>query len=187
MWEAWITSASPSTPAHYFERGPGGLHTAGRIGSGCMVTGMAAALSSAGTMNTSSLSETLTNAPASGLRYVALGGTSPTYAGLPLPISLAFAGSPGCDINIAFSVLTPPTSATALMLPYTWSAAIAGARIRTQWAVDDGGLLRTSNGLDHSVPYSTAWPVRRVYATSFGTTPPPTGSLASNGLVTEFR
>jgi hypothetical protein len=187
MWEVWIRTVTATTPTHYFERGPGGAHTAGAVGTGCTVTGQSGPLTSRGTTNLAQVSETLTNAPAVATRYVTLGFAGNSYGGLPLPVSLAATGSVGCFINIDFRLLLPPTTATTLTAPYPWSVGVAGARFRTQWVVDDQGLIRTSNGLDHSIPYSTAWPVRRVYATSFSTSaPPPSGTVTANGLVTQF-
>jgi hypothetical protein len=183
MWQVYIKSNSSNSPTHFFERGPGSTHVAGIVGQGCTMSGSTAPLASSGSTNATRLSETLANGPTSGTPFVAIGLTSPTFGGKTLPVSIG--GS--CFINISFLLYVPATTTTSFTVPYTWSTSLAGARFRTQWAVDDKGFLKTSNGLDHSIPYSTAWPTRRVYARSFGTTPPATGSIQNNGLVTEFR
>ncbi|MHC5072523.1 MAG: hypothetical protein ACYTGO_18780, partial [Planctomycetota bacterium] len=183
MWQVYIKSNSSNTPTHFFERGPGSTHVAGMVGTGCTMSGATAPLTSSGSTNTTRLSETLANGPATGTPVVAIGLTSNTYGGKTLPVSIGG----GCFINISFLLYVPATTPTSFTVPYTWSIAAGGTRFRTQWAVNDQGALRTSNGLDHSMPYGSGWPTRRVYTTSFGTTPPATGAMQSNGLVTEFR
>ncbi len=183
MWQVYIKSNSSNSPTHFFERGPGSTHVAGVVGQGCAISGNTTSLASSGSTNTTRLSETLANGPTSGSPLVAIGVTSPNYGGKPLPISLGG----GCFLNISLLLYLPASTTTTFTVPYTWSASLAGLRFRTQWAVNDQGQLKTSNGLDHSIPYSSAWPTRRVYATSFGTTLPTTGSIQSNGLVAEFR
>lgn len=183
MWQVYIKSNSSNSPTHFFERGPGSTHVAGIVGQGCAMSGSSNPLGSSGSTSTAGLTETLANGPTSGTPIVVIGSTSPSYGGNTLPISLGG----GCFLNISMLLYLPATTTTSFTANFTWTTSLAGRRVRTQWAVDDKGLLRTSNGLDHSIPYSSGWPTRRVYATSFGTTLPTTGAIQSNGLVTEFR
>lgn len=44
LWEVIISQSTPVTPTHFFERGPGGTHTAGWTGAGCTITGGSVAL-----------------------------------------------------------------------------------------------------------------------------------------------
>lgn len=187
MWEVYISKVSATSPTYFFERGPGSRHVSGAIGTGCTVTGQSAPLTSSGNVTRTALTESLANAPASGIRFVAVGTTADSWSGLPLPVDLSLIGSPGCQLHIDLVGLLAPTSATSLSSNFTWSAALAGERIRTQWVVDDGGRVRTSNGLDHSIPHdATTWPLRRCWATGFGANLPSTGSIQRNGLVTLF-
>ncbi|MHC4899304.1 MAG: hypothetical protein ACYTGW_19605 [Planctomycetota bacterium] len=191
MWEVHISGNSGNSPTHYFERGPGTTHRPGVLGEGCSMSGKSAPLTSSGGTNTSSVAERLTNGPSSGTPIVAIGNASGQWSGANLPVSLAFAGSPECFININVVTYLPATNSSIFAAHYTWSTAIAGLRFRTQWAVNDRGFIRTSNGLDHSIPYlndaTNAWPQTRVWATRFGTTLPTTGTVDANGLVTQFR
>lgn len=140
------------------------------------------------------MNNTLANGPLSAPAAMMLGDTSPTFSGLPLPVSLGFIGSPTCALNINvllfLSAATTATGTATMPIPYTMSPALSGSRLRTQWLALDGATIRTSNGLDHSVPYNATtgrpWPQNRVYANGFGMTPPPSGLVQNNGLVVEW-
>jgi len=191
MWEVRVSSSSASTPTHYFERGPGSTHKPAVLGNGCRLTGQTAPLTSSGGISTTAWAETLANGPATGLALIALGDTSDGWRGQKLPFSLLFAGSPACSININILTYVSPTTTWLFVRPYKWHPALAGVRIRSQWAIIDKGFIRTSNGLDHSFPYAnsatSAWPMARVWANAFGNEPPKVGTVEVNGLVTEFR
>lgn len=193
IWEAYIASSNPVTPTQFYERGPGSTHTAGFLGTGCLVTGAANPMTATGSISNTTVLNTLANGPVSSTATLMFGDTANTVGGIPLPLDLALIGSAGCFLHINPIVfLSFPTTAaggSSTSFAIVMSPAISGSRLRTQWVALDGAQLKTSNGLDHSVPYSTAgvpWPLGRVYATSFGTTPPATGSIQANGLVTEW-
>ncbi len=191
MWEVHITWNSANTPTHYFEGGPGSSHQPAVLGKGCTVTGQTAPLISSGGISTTAWAEKLLNGPATGLALIAIGDTADKWSGQTLPFSLLLAGSPACSININILTYVPPTTTWLFARPYKWHPGLAGIRVRSQWAITDQGFIRTSNGLDHSFPYAngttSAWPTARVWANSFGTSLPTTGTLDANGLVTQFR
>lgn len=189
LWEVKITSNSSNSPYHLFEIGPSPKHHAGIVGKGCQAFGQTLPLTSRGWSTTTQIYEILTNAPAStaGARYVAIGTTRVLHGGRRLPIDLATFGSPGCDLNIDLSAVVSPTTPTTLSYSYVWTPGLAGLRFRTQWALDDNGWTRTSNGLNHALPFHTAWPTRTCEANSFGSTFPTKGTLHHRGLVVQFR
>jgi hypothetical protein len=191
VWEVLITSSTPVAPRVFHERGPGTTHFAGRIGAGCAAGGTA--LDAIGNTTATRITNTLANGPASAPAALMFGSTSATWNALPLPVNLAFVGSPSCDIHIDalvfLSTTTSPSGTATLPITIAMSPGISGHRFRTQW-VAIGTSIVTSNGLDHSVPYSVPtgrpWPQARVYANGFGTTPPLTGLSLRDGLVTEW-
>lgn len=191
IWQVHISQASANTPTHYFESGPSSAHMPGTLGTGCAMSGQTSPLTSSGGLSTTALAERLSNGPASGLALVAVGNIADEWSNTRLPVDLVFAGSPGCFLHINILMYLPPTTPWLFARPYKWGPKLSGKRIRTQWAVADKGFLRTSNGLDHSFPYTdnttNRWPSSRVWATSFGSTTPATGTVDTNGLVVEFR
>lgn len=194
LWEVIITASNPVTPTQFYERGPGTTHTAGRVGVGCAISGGTSPLTLSGTATTTSVSNTLTNGPPNAPAVFVIGDTSPTFNGLPLPFNLALIGSPNCDLNINpilfLSTATDASGGSSFPIPFTMSPSVSGSRLRTQFAAVDGTAIVTSNGLDHGIPYTAAtgkpWPQARVYANGWGATPPATGSIQANGLVTEW-
>jgi len=194
LWEVIIFGTTPVTPTQFYERGPGTTHVAGWVGAGCPISGSSVDLAATGSINATTMANSLANGPLSAPAALMIGDTSSTYNGIPLPLNLGIIGSPACDLNInvlAFlSAGTTGTGTASLSLPYTMSPAISGQRLRTQWLAIDGSVVVTSNGLDHSVPYNATtgrpWPQTRVYANGWGATPPASGSIQANGLVTQF-
>ena len=198
LWEVNVSGTTPVLPTQFYERGPGSTHTAGRIGNGCVPAGGTLAMSSTGSVASavpSAMIDQLNNGPATAPAILMIGDTGATFSSLPLPIDLVIIASPGCFLHINVLATVPfTTSATGVVvstLYYTMSPSLSGQRLRTQWAaVDSIAKVCTSNGLDQSVPYSAttgiAWPQNRVYANGFGSTPPATGTLQGNGLVTEW-
>lgn len=194
LWEVIISATTPVTPTHFFERGPGVTHTAGWVGSGCPITGGSTDLAATGSISATAMANSLASGPANAAAALMIGDTSPTYNGLPLPLNLAVIGSPNCFLNINVLVFlssgTTAAGSASVSLPYTMAPSISGQRLRAQWLALDGLTIVTSNGLDHSVPYNATtgrrWPQNRVYANGWGTTPPPTGAVQGNGLVTQW-
>ena len=195
LQEIYVMTATPLTPTHFFERGPVAPHTAGPVGTGCTATGQTAPLNATGTASATTIANTLANGPASAPAALLYGDTSNMFGSLPLPLNLAIINSPGCFLNInPIVILSATTSATGSAthsLTYTLTPTLSGQRLRTQWAAADGAVLRTSNGLDHATPFGGTgipWPAARVYAISFGSTPPAIGtSLGVQGLITEWH
>lgn len=194
LWEVIISQTVPVLPTQFYERGPGTTHTAGWVGNGCTISGGTLPLTASGSITSTTMNNTLANGPLSAPAALMIGDTSPTFNGLPLPVNLGFIGSPTCDLNINvllfLSTATTATGTATFPVPYTMSPSISGSRLRTQWLAIDGTSIVTSNGLDHGVPYNATtgkrWPQNRAYANNFGATPPPTGSVQGNGLVTEW-
>jgi len=190
IWQVQITATSGSTPIQYFESGPGDTHLPGVLGTGCPMSGQTAPLTSTGGTTTTILAERLWNGPATGQALLLLGDESPRWWGNKLPLRMDFAGSPTCFLQLNVVAMVPPTTTWLFAYPYRWIPELAGVRLRTQWVVQDKGLPRTSNGLDHSFPYSSgtasAWPQARVWAGGFGNTPPAEGIVEATGLVTGF-
>lgn len=197
LWEVVTLSSTPVTPTYFYERGPGTTHTAGALGGGCSVTGGINPLTATGTATATTMLNTLTNGPASSTAILLFGDSSDLLAGaIPLPFNLGLVGSPRCWLEINpfadVAVATTAAGGASLSLTYALSPAISGQRLRTQWvAVDASFAIVTSNGLDHSFPYNattgTPWPLARVYANGFGATPPASGTIQANGLVTQYR
>ncbi len=197
LWEVIIFGATPVTPTQFYERGPGTIHTAGFVGRGCMISGGINPLANTGTTTssaTSTVTNNLTNGPLNAPGALMIGDTSDLFSGLPLPLNLGFIGSPTCDLNINALVFLPVTTTAtgtaAFPIPFTMSPSVSGTRLRTQYLALDVSSIVTSNGLDHSVPFNATtgkpWPHTRVYANGWGATPPATGLLQINGLVTEY-
>jgi hypothetical protein len=193
--ETFIRSTTPVSPTHFFERGPGSTHTAGPVGNGCNATGQTSPMNAIGTTTRTTITNSVSLAPASALAALWLGDTGSMWGPFTLPVDLVILGSPGCFVNInlvlpVLGTLTSASGTASSSLPYTLNPSNSGVRFRTQWFAVDGGTIRSSNGLDHSTPHGgtgLTWPQGRVYATGFGTALPPTGSLqASIGLVTEW-
>jgi hypothetical protein len=191
IWEVLIWSTTPVAPTIYHERGPGTTHFAGRIGAGCSAGG--AALTATGYVSATTITNTLVNGPPSAPAVLMFGSTSALWNALPLPVNLAFLGSPSCDVHIDAlvfrSTTTTPSGTATLPITYARTPGISGQRFRAQWVVV-GSSIVTSNGLDHSVPYDALtgrpWPQSRVFANGFGTTTPVTGLIQQFGLVTEW-
>lgn len=194
LWEVIITSTTPVTPTQFYERGPGTTHVAGFVGTGCPITGATTPLTLTGTTSATSVGNTLTNGPANAPAVFMVGDTANTFSGLPLPLNLGLIGSPNCNLNINpvlfLSTATDAAGGSSFPIPYTMSPSLSGSRLRTQFAAIDVATVVTSNGLDHSVPYNAStgkpWPQARVYANGWGGTPPATGTIQANGLVTEW-
>lgn len=194
LWELITYGTTPVTPTHFYERGPGTTHTAGWVGTGCTISGGVSPLANSGTTTATTVSNNLTNGPLNAPGALMVGDTSPLFSGLPLPLNLGFIGSPNCNLNINallfLNVTTSATGTAAFPIAFTMSPSISGSRLRTQYMALDGLSIVTSNGLDHSVPYNATtgkpWPQTRVYANGWGATPPPTGTIQINGLVTEW-
>ncbi len=193
--ETFIRSSAPVSPTHFFERGPGSTHTAGPVGTGCTATGQSSPMNLVGTSNSSAITNNLTFGPASAPAALWIGDTANMWGPFNLPWNMAPLGSPTCDVNInlILQVTAGVTSAAGALpssFPYVLGPFTSAVRFRTQWIALDGGTLRSSNGLDHGTPYNASgvpWPCARVYSSGFVTTPPPSGSLQSNGLVTQFH
>jgi hypothetical protein len=195
LWEVIITGSNPVTPTLFFERGPGTTHTAGWVGKGCPISTSTTPLAATGTITTTAFTNNLANGPLSSVALLLVGDTSNQFMTLPLPFNLGGIGSPNCDLNInmitiMLTMVTTATGTAASSIPYTMSPAVSGLRLRTQWAALDGPNIVTSNGLDHSVPHNAttgkAWPQNRAYANGWSPTPPATGTIQGNGLVTEW-
>lgn len=195
-WQVVTLGTTPVTPTQFYERGPGSTHTAGALGVGCPITGSVTPMGATGTISGTTMTNNMTAGPASTTAILLFGTASDLLGGaVPLPVNLAFIGSPACDLNIDpfadLAVATTATGTATRSLPYTMSPAVSGQRIRTQWvAVDASFAVVTSNGLDHAFPFNAstgnAWPLSRVYANNFGATPPASGTLQINGLVTQY-
>jgi hypothetical protein len=196
LWEVSYTSATPLSPTQFYERGPGSSHVAGVLGTGCTISGGSSPMGSSGTTSGTALTDTLAGGPANTTAHLLIGDAASLLGGtLPLPIDLALIGSPGCSLNLnvllSVPVATTATGGATFTLPYTMSPAVSGIRLRTQWvAIDATQLVRSSNGLDHGVPYNAttgkAWPQSRVHAYGFGPTPPATGTIEQIGVVTTW-
>ncbi len=192
--ETFIRSTTPISPTYFYERGPGSTHTAGVVGNGCTATGQSGPMNLVGTATTTTITNNLTLGPASAPAALWLGDTANMWGPFNLPWNMAPLGSPTCDVNInlIMSVVGTTTSAAgaaSATFPYVIGPFTSAVRFRTQWFAVDGGTLRSSNGVDQSTPYSATgvpWPCQRVYSSGFVTTPPATGSLQANGLVTQF-
>jgi hypothetical protein len=195
LWEVIIAGTNPVTPTQFYERGPGSTHTAGWVGRGCPISTSPTPLAATGTITSTTFNNSLASGPPSSVAMLLVGDTASQFMSLPLPFNLGGVGSPNCDLNInmitiMLTMLTTATGTAASSIPYTMSPALSGLRLRTQWVALDGSNIVTSNGLDHSVPHNattgTAWPQNRVYANGWSPTPPTTGTIQSNGLVTEW-
>jgi hypothetical protein len=140
------------------------------------------------------MTDTLVNGPALAPVVLLMGDEAEKLGGvLPLPFDLGLIGSPGCAVNInaltSFTTTSNASGGASFSLPFTMTPALSGVRLRTQWAAIDGSsLFRTSNGLDHCVPYHASgspWPQNTVYSSNFGPTPPATAySNYISGAVT---
>ncbi|MFO1053494.1 MAG: hypothetical protein U1F36_14875 [Planctomycetota bacterium] len=195
MWEVIILSSTPVTPTQFYERGPGTTIVAGAIGNGCTIAGGSTPLTATGSCTATQLSNNLANGPLGAPATLMYGDSSGLLGGTtPLPVNLGFLGSPSCFLEInPFAFESSATSATGTAtssLSYVLSPATSGIRLRTQWVAIDGFTLVTSNGLDFATPFNATsgkpWPLGRVYANGFGVTPPASGSIQANGLVTQW-
>ena len=197
LWEAYITSTTPATAKQFHERGyvaTAATYIPGMLGKGCTITGGGTPMDSAGSITPTTMTDNLSFGPPSSAAVLLLGDEADKLLGsIPLPINLAAIGSAGCFLHInamlGISQTTSATGAATFTFPYTNSVALAGARLRTQWAAIDGAnLVRTSNGLDYCIPYVSsvkAWPHQSVYSSNFGATPPATAfALYASGAVT---
>jgi hypothetical protein len=183
LWELYITSTAPQAKT-FHERGQTSSNfTAGVLGQGCTVTGGTAPMGSSGSINATTMTDTLINGPANAVSLLLLGNTSDKFLGtIPLPFDLSGIGSAGCYLNINFLLQFPMTTngsgGATFTLPYTNNPSLAGTRLRTQWgAIDSASTFRTSNGLDHAIPYNGSgipWPQNSVYNSNFGASPPAT-------------
>jgi hypothetical protein len=205
LCEIFVMSSNPVTPTHFFERGPTSTHTGGVLGVGCNATGQTTPLNATGSVGLATatgimtFTNTLASGPASAPAALFIGDTNSRLGGqIPLPVDLAIIGSPGCFVNInpllSIGATTSASGGATSSITTPMTTANSGIRLRAQWAAVDGMQVRTSNGLDHGTTHNqgaatsgNSWGAARVYAVSFGTTPPPTGlSLGVQGLVTEW-
>jgi hypothetical protein len=170
-------------------------HTAGWVGNGCPISNSTTPLAATGTTTASTFTNSLASGPLNSVALLLFGDAADKFMGLPLPFNLGGVGSPNCDLNInmitiLLTAVTSATGAATSSIPYIMTPALSGSRLRTQWLALDGLAIVTSNGLDHSVPHNAAagtpWPQTRVYASGWSPTPPATGAIQVNGLVTEW-
>lgn len=92
---------------------------------------------------------TLAGAPASSLGMLVIGFNATSWNSLPLPLSLASFGFPGCDLNVAVDLnlflVTDPTGAAS----YTVNLpAVPALDVYWQWAALGATGLVTSTGLE---------------------------------------
>ncbi|HKB14956.1 MAG TPA: VCBS repeat-containing protein, partial [Planctomycetota bacterium] len=95
----------------------------------------------------STLRMNLSRALGGGTAILVLGGSSATWAGLPLPLSLGFAGMPACSLLVSPDATIPVTTLGAgpgngrgsLSFPIPSLPSLSGTTIYGQWYVADPG------------------------------------------------
>lgn len=120
------------------------------FGNGCGANVPSIGYTGAPHMN-SNFTVNLSGAPASALAVLSFGLSNVAWTGGVLPASLAFAGFPGCDLNVSPDVtiftLTDPTGAAAHSV---FLSGLPQLDLFWQWATLDASGLSATTGLQTS-------------------------------------
>lgn len=109
-----------------------------------------------------------TSGPAGGMSCVMLGASRTSYAGLPLPLSLHWIGLPGCDLNVAPTIVAPANNVggglVESFLHVPRNPSLAGARLYGQFLnlqdprINPALPVTTSAGVEFTLGTSMSLP-----------------------------
>ena len=141
------------------------------------------------------------NGPGNCSSLLTMGTTSSAFAGMPLPLDLAFIGAPGCQLqhDIAFGDVPGTTSSTGRLefrVEIPLLPTLGGAVVRAQYVnigdVGAGNAINLSLTAGHEIVLATPTPgvpaVSEAHASFSGGAAPSTAALVQQGYgkVTEF-
>lgn len=131
--------------------------TAATYGTSCSGTPLAATPTAGSRPVLGTAQQTDIQGATNGVAFVALGLSRTSLGGLPLPMSLAAVGMPGCDLLqdlVVFGIVATPTGPSSARFALTLPAdlSIVGQHVYEQawtpWPGANSAGLVTSNGVD---------------------------------------